>query len=231
MTDHHSDGAPGVAAELLRSAPPPMARELPGFDAGRAPAAPGRLFVAWLAEALDAGAADPQVMTLSTVDAEGLPDARVLVLRDVDEAGGGWMFAADAASPKGRQLAGVPAAAMTVYWPAVGRQVRLRGPVETAPRPVAEADFASRSPLSRAATLVGRQSEPLGSAEQLAAAAEDALHRIEAEPGASAPGHTVYVLRAETAEFWQGDPERRHVRLRYRRRADGGGWDRSLLWP
>lgn len=140
---------------------PPMARPLPGFDTGAAPAEPGPLLVDWLATALDAGVLDPQVFTLSTVDADGLPDARVLVLRDVDASGTGWVFSAAADSPKGRQLADHPAAALTVYWPRLGRQVRVRGTVERAADLVAAAEFATRSPDARIGALVGRQSEPL----------------------------------------------------------------------
>ncbi|GAA2748292.1 pyridoxal 5'-phosphate synthase [Kitasatospora cinereorecta] len=201
---------------------PPMARELPAFDPAGAPAEPAGLFVEWLRGALAAGVPDAQVVTLSTVDGDGLPDARVLVLRDVDTTRAGWVFWADADSPKGRQLAGRPAAAMTVYWPALGRQVRIRGEVTAVAAPTA----LNRSPGARAASLVGRQSEPLASAAEYDAAFEAAL---ATDPALPVPGHTVYTLHADSVEFWQGDPRRRHVRLRYRRGADG--WDHTLLWP
>ncbi|WP_354643271.1 pyridoxine/pyridoxamine 5'-phosphate oxidase [Kitasatospora camelliae] len=217
--------ADGGLVEML-IAHPPMARELPGFDAERAPDEPAGLFTAWLTGALAAGVPDAQVVTLSTVDADGLPDARVLVLRDVDVPGAGWVFWAEADSPKGRQLAARPEAAMTVYWPALGRQVRIRGTVESAPAP----RFLTRSPGAAAASLVGRQSEPLDSPAEYDAAFEAALARLSAEPEPAAQGHTVYTLRARSVEFWQGDPGRRHVRLRYTRTGPGR-WDRTLLWP
>ncbi|MFG2818271.1 pyridoxal 5'-phosphate synthase [Kitasatospora sp. NPDC048365] len=213
-----------MSEELVREliARPPMVRELPGFDAERAPEEPAPLFVEWLRGALAADVPDAQVVTLSTVDAEGMPDARVLVLRDVDPARSGWVFWADADSPKGRQLAADPRAAMTVYWPQLGRQVRVRGTVRAVPAPAA----LTRSPGARAASLVGRQSEPLGSAAEYDAAFTAAL---AAGPALPVSGHTVYTLEAATVEFWQGDPSRRHVRLRYERSA--AGWSRTLLWP
>jgi pyridoxamine 5'-phosphate oxidase len=159
---------------------PPMARDLPGFDAADVPGEPASLFVEWLLGAIEAGVPDAQVVTLSTVDGDGLPDARALVLRDVDVDRAGWVFWTDADSPKGRQLAAHPVAAMTVYWPALGRQVRIRGTVETSDR------------------LTVRE-------------------------------QTVYTLRATAVEFWQGDPERNHVRLRYSR--GGAAWERTLLRP
>ena len=206
-----------------------MDRELPDFDPAGAPDDPGGLFAEWLAAARDAGVLDPQVVTLSTVDPQGAPDARVLVLRDVRGGGAEWVFAADADSPKGRQLAGSPAAALTAYWPAQGRQIRVRGPVEPSAPEVSAAEFLTRSPASRAAVLVGHQSEALDSPEAYDRALREVAERLAAAPGTVAPGHTVYLLRAHEVEFWQGHPGRRHVRLRYGRA--GGGWSRTLLWP
>ena len=206
-----------------------MDRELPVFDPGRAPAEPGPLFADWLAQAVAAGVPDPQVVTLSTVDAQGAPDARVLVLRDVRGAGADWVFAADADSPKGRQLAGNPAAALTLYWPLQGRQIRVRGTVEPQSAKVSAVEFLTRSPASRVASLVGRQSEVLASAADYDAAERAAGQRLAEQPDTIAAGHTVYLLRAGEVEFWQGDPGRRHVRLRYA--AADGGWTSVLLWP
>ena len=220
-------------AELLLGRPP-MDRDLPSFDPDRAPAGAGQLFVDWLTEAVAAEAEDPQVVTLSTVDTDGSPDARVVVLRDVDVPGGGWIFAADADSPKGRQLAVRPEAAMTMYWPPLGRQVRIRGRVEQAEPSVAAAEFLSRSPESRIASLVGRQSEPLGSLTAYEEAVRQAETLLEVAPELVSPGHTVYLLRAREVEFWQGSRDRHHIRLLYVRTGPGqgpAGWTKTLLWP
>ncbi|MFD5918135.1 pyridoxal 5'-phosphate synthase [Kitasatospora sp. NPDC058201] len=229
-TEHRPE--PRSVPELLLGRPP-MTRPLPTFDAEAAPAEPGPLFVDWLATALDAGVLDPQVVTLSTVDADGMPDARVLVLRDIDAAGTGWVFSAAADSPKGRQLGDHPAAAITVYWPQLGRQVRVRGTVERAADQVAAAEFATRSPAARIGALVGRQSEPLASPAEYEEAVAVARRRLEATPDAVAAGHTVYTLWAHEVEFWQGHAERHHVRLRYTRTGPvrTPEWSRTLLWP
>jgi pyridoxamine 5'-phosphate oxidase len=202
-------------------------RELPGFDPGRAPDRPEALFVTWLAEAVEAGVAEPHAMTLSTVDADGAPDSRVLLLKDVDA--DGWQLAGSAASAKGVQLAATPKAALAFYWREQARQVRVRGDVEIAPRAVAEQDFRERSPSGRAASLIGEQSAVLASPHQLDERMAAARAQVEAAPDATPDHHTVYRVRPFAVEFWQGDHDRLHVRLRYRR--EGDGWARELLWP
>ncbi|MGK4585545.1 pyridoxine/pyridoxamine 5'-phosphate oxidase [Kitasatospora sp. HPMI-4] len=233
MTEQAKAEDRNTLAQLLLDHPP-MVRELPEFAVEGLPASPAELFGEWLTEAFRAGVPDPQVVTLSTVDTDGCPDARVLVLRGIDVPGAGLVFAADADSPKGRQLAARPRAAITVYWPLLGRQIRVRGVVEIASPKESALDFLSRSPWSRAASLVGHQSEPLTSFEAYDSAAREARLLLEADPEAIAPGHTVYTLRAVEAEFWQGDAARRHVRVHYSRNEPGaiaGEWSRTLLWP
>ncbi|MET9802618.1 pyridoxal 5'-phosphate synthase [Streptomyces sp. NPDC006368] len=201
--------------------------DLPAFDPDTAPATPLPLFRAWFLSAAKAGQAEPHTMSLATVDADGRPDVRTVMLHDADERG--WHFASHATSAKGRQLAAAPHAALGFYWPAQGRQVRLRGRVTTAPAEEAYADLHARSAGALAAALVGHQSEVLDSVATLTRASEAAWERAEAEPDADAATWTLYVLDPYEAEFFQGDERRRHVRLRYRR--DGGEWVRELLWP
>ncbi|MEU9142831.1 pyridoxal 5'-phosphate synthase [Streptomyces sp. NPDC048349] len=201
---------------------------LPGFDPEDAPGEPVGLFREWFVQAVGAGQVEPHVMSLATVDGAGRPDARVLMLHDVDERG--WHFATHATSAKGVQLAGQRAAALAFYWPAVGRQVRVRGRVAACGPQESRADLAVRSRGALAAALTGRQSEVLGSREELVRASTAAWERAGAEPDAPAPTWTRYVLDADAVEFFQGDTARRHVRLRYRRTPDGE-WVRELLWP
>ncbi|MGW0396010.1 pyridoxine/pyridoxamine 5'-phosphate oxidase [Streptomyces sp. NPDC003042] len=201
---------------------------LPVFDADAAPPEPLPLFREWFVQAAEAGQPEPHTMSLATVDAEGRPDVRTVMLHDADARG--WHFASHATSAKGRQLAARPEAALGFYWPAVGRQVRIRGRVTACGPEESRADLAVRSRGALAAALTGRQSEVLGSAEELARASAEAWERAGAEPDAPAPTWTRYVLDAAEAEFFQGDAMRRHVRLRYRRTADGS-WARELLWP
>lgn len=200
---------------------------LPRFDPSDAPAAPLPLFHTWFAEAVAAGQTEPHTMTLATADPGGRPDVRTLVLHDADE--DGWHFATHATSAKGRQLAARPQAALGFYWPAQGRQVRVRGTAVPASREESRADLHARSTGALAAALTGSQSEVLPSREDLVRASEAAWERARAEPDAEAGTWTRYAVMPQEVEFFQGDDRRRHVRLRYRR--DGAGWTRELLWP
>jgi pyridoxamine 5'-phosphate oxidase len=206
---------------------PVFAGELPVFDPASAPERPEGLFLDWLAGAVEAGVREPHAMTLSTIGADGIPSARVLILKNVEAAG--WQFAVHGASPKGHDLSRHPAAALTFYWAAQGRQIRVRGPVSPAPADLSAADFRARPAGSRAGASLGRQSEPLAGRDALERAVERARARIDADPGFVAPEWTLYTLTAGEVEFWQGDRERKHTRLRYTRA--GAGWARELLWP
>ncbi|WP_435859995.1 pyridoxine/pyridoxamine 5'-phosphate oxidase [Streptomyces roseus] len=201
---------------------------LPDFDPDSAPAEPLPLFHEWFVRAAASGQPEPHTMSLATVDAEGRPDVRTLMLHDAD--GRGWHFASHATSAKGRQLAGHPDAALGFYWPAVARQIRIRGRVAACGPEESRADLAVRSRGALAAALTGRQSERLDSLAELRSVYETAWERAGAEPDAPAPTWTRYVLAATEVEFFQGDASRRHVRLHYRR-GPGGLWTRTLLWP
>ncbi|KAF2779443.1 pyridoxamine 5'-phosphate oxidase [Streptomyces sp. OM5714] len=216
--------------ELLRSLRvwDPAVTELPPLDPAGAPGDPLELFTRWFGEAARAGEREPHTVSLATADAEGLPDARVVMLHGADA--DGWAFATHADSRKGRQLAARPYAALVFYWPVLGRQVRLRGPVTVAPGDEARADLHARSTGALAAALTGRQSAELGSTDELARASEAAWERAGREPDAPVPSWTLYRLRPDEVEFFQGEARRRHVRLSYRRTEDGG-WERRLLWP
>ncbi|MFD9210961.1 pyridoxal 5'-phosphate synthase [Streptomyces sioyaensis] len=223
----HSDDAEARAfRELLRGLRV-WDTELPSFDPATAPAEPLPLFRQWLREAAEAGVPEPHTMTLATADAAGDPNVRTLMLHDADERG--WHFASHHGSRKGRELDARPRAALGFYWAAVGRQVRVRGPVTAAGPEESAADLHRRSTGALAAALVGRQSEPLGSVGELARASDVAWERARREPEAPVPSWTLYVLHPEEVEFFQGDAQRRHVRLNYRR--EGGHWVRELLWP
>ncbi|MEU0337129.1 pyridoxal 5'-phosphate synthase [Streptomyces sp. NPDC006193] len=215
--------------ELLRSQRvwDPEVTRLRTFDPDTAPPTPLALFTAWFAEAVDAGQPEPHTMSLATVDEEGMPDVRVVVLHGADA--DGWSFATHATSRKGRALRARPYAALAFYWPVLGRQVRVRGPVLAAPAGESRADLRARSTGALAAALTGRQSEELSSVAELREASQAAWQRARENPDEPAPTWTLYRLRPRTVEFFQGDPDRRHVRLEYR--STGFGWSRSLLWP
>jgi len=166
-------------------------------------------------------------MTLSTSDLTGAPDARTLILKDLDEQG--WWFATSAASIKGSQLATHPVAALTFYWPQVARQVRVRGHVVTGSAERSAADFRSRGTGARAVALASRESQPLDNRSACARAVADAERQLAADPDLAAPSWQVYAVVAHTVEFWQADKDRQHVRVQYRHGEDG--WTRTLLWP
>ncbi|MET9774819.1 pyridoxal 5'-phosphate synthase [Streptomyces sp. NPDC006367] len=215
--------------ELLRSLRvwDPAVTELPPFDPATAPGDPLPLFVRWFAEAVAAGQNEPHTVSLATADAEGWPDVRIVMLHGADA--DGWSFATHADSRKGLHLVARPYAALVFYWPVLGRQVRVRGPVTVAPAEEARADLRVRSTGALAAALTGRQSAPLSSPEELARASDAAWEQAERDPDAPVPSWTLYRLRPDEVEFFQGDARRRHVRLAYRRAE--GAWRTQLLWP
>ncbi|GAB6902353.1 pyridoxine/pyridoxamine 5'-phosphate oxidase [Kineosporia succinea] len=201
--------------------------DLPTFDPATAPDHPEDLFVEWLHLAVSGGVREPHALTLSTTGLDGLPSARVLILKNLDEHG--WQFAVHAASPKGRELQATASAALTFHWREQARQIRVRGPVVAADPGDSAADFLARPAGSRAEALIGRQSQVLGSPAELGAASDRARERLAERPDLVEPAWTLYSLRARTVEFWQGDAERRHVRLRFT--ATGTGWEKERLWP
>ncbi|GAC1404104.1 MAG: pyridoxal 5'-phosphate synthase [Mycobacterium sp.] len=197
------------------------------FDTAALPSEPTELFRQWLGDAVGHGVPEPHAMTLSTCDADGQPDARVLILKDLDEQG--WWFATNADSAKGDQLAKRPAAALTFYWPVVARQVRIRGPVKNASTQASSTDFLSRGSDAKAVALVSAESKPLESRAACELAVAEARQRLARDPRLIAPTWQLYFVAADTVEFWQGAPDRMHVRVQYRRQLDH--WDHTLLWP
>jgi pyridoxamine 5'-phosphate oxidase len=207
---------------------PVFPAELPEFDVRSVPGDPVTLFLTWFGEAVRDKIPGPQAMTLSTADADGRVSSRVLLCRDVDEAGR-WYFESNAASGKGRDLAVNPRAAASFYWPQQGRQVRITGEAASAGSEASAADFLAKPPAARAAGLVGHQSEPLGDLADLDEALRRAQAEVDANPGLVDPDSTFYALTADMVEFWQGDSRRQHRRLHYQRTADA--WSSRLLWP
>jgi pyridoxamine 5'-phosphate oxidase len=118
---------------------------------------------------------------------------------------------------------------MTFLWPGLGRQVRVTGTAAPADPEISRADFLARPAPSRAAGLVNRQSEPLGSLAEYGAAFATALDAVTADPALVAPDWTAFVLAPTEVEFWQASDDGPHTRLLYRAAADG--WSRSLMWP
>ncbi|MBJ8340495.1 pyridoxal 5'-phosphate synthase [Antrihabitans sp. YC3-6] len=190
-------------------------------------AVPDAVFLDWLGHAIDAGVAEPHVAVLATVDGSGAPDARVLLLRDVTA--DGWWFSGPSFSPKGRQLAANPAAALTFYWSSVGRQVRIAGRVSEGSAAAVARDFHERSRTAKAVATASRQSEVLSNEGDYAARVDEAATELDDHPDQVPEHWRAWCLEADTVEFWQAEPGRRHQRWRYRRTSDG--WLRETLWP
>ncbi|PPF31674.1 oxidase [Rathayibacter tritici] len=223
-----------MSLRLLLKSLPSMPSELPSFDAEAAPADPIQLFGQWLEEAKDAGQLLPHGATVSTAAADGTVSARVLVLREIDEAG--WAFSTHASSPKGRDMEENPHAALTFFWPVQGRQVRVEGRVQRASAQESADDFRRRSEAARTALLVGRQSEPMRSAEDFGLVTLQTSVAVSCSPATLDRDWAVYRVIPERIEFWQGSaaPEQDHTRLEYRpgtTEAGGSRWERTRLWP
>ncbi|MGZ0069182.1 pyridoxine/pyridoxamine 5'-phosphate oxidase [Microbacterium arborescens] len=135
-----------VLREWLRSQPS-LTGTPPAFDTDRLPASPVTLFEEWIHRAAAAGVAEPHAATLATVDADGIPDARTLIVKDVDDRG--WAFASTRSSAKGGQLEAQPAAALAFWWQPVMRAVRVRGPIREASAEDTAADLAARPEAAR----------------------------------------------------------------------------------
>jgi pyridoxamine 5'-phosphate oxidase len=207
---------------------PVLKGDLKHCDFNTFPETPQDAFHRWIIEAVDAGVREPHAMTLSTVDEQQRPDARVLILKNVDSRG--WHFAAKANSPKGQQIANTGFAALTFYWREIGRQVRIRGKVVQLPDEECAKDFTDRPLGSRVAALGSKQSQQLESKDELDKAVADAKEYLEATPDYISPDWKVYAVQANEVEFWQGSGDRLHQRLQYVAGSDGE-WTKGELWP
>ena len=187
----------------------------------------GRLTI-WLDEAREADPEDYNAMTLSTVDEAGQPDARIVLLRDLDQEGMGVLFYTSYRSVKGRQLTAQPAAALTFFWPSLERQLRVRGRVEPLSEGESDRYFQSRPRPSRIGAWASDQSEVIADRTALESAREDIEARFPGE--VPRPPHWGgYRLVAGSVEFWQGRPARLHDRIRYVR--NNGVWIQERLQP
>lgn len=188
---------------------------------------PFALFVEWLEAAKASEPNDPNAMTLATVDAAGLPDARIVLLKDVDARG--FTFFSNRESAKGEQLWDQPSAALVFHWKSLRRQVRVRGAIERVSDAEADVYFASRARESRIGAWASDQSRPLASREVLEAGVAAETARFEGQDVPRPERWTGWRVIPQQIEFWRDRPFRLHDRLRFDR--DGDGWKRTRLWP
>ncbi|HEY5082386.1 MAG TPA: pyridoxamine 5'-phosphate oxidase [Bauldia sp.] len=191
-----------------------------------ATADPIRLFAEWLAEAEATEPNDPNAMALATVDGDGLPDVRMVLLKGHDARG--FVFYTNFDSTKGRQLIAHPRAALVVHWKSLRRQVRVRGSVTEVTPAEADAYFASRSRGSQVGAWASIQSRPLESRAALEKAAAEYSAKF---PGAvpRPPHWSGFRLAPVEIEFWQDGAARLHDRVVFRRIGDK--WEKTRLNP
>lgn len=185
-------------------------------------------FNRWLDEAVRHEIIEPNGMTLSTVDADGQPWSRTVLLKVCDERG--FAFFTNYEGAKGRHLAVNPCAALTFWWGALERQVNIAGTVTKTSREESLRYFQSRPVASRLGAWTSRQSDVIADREQLERQFEEVKQTWGESDIPLPPFWGGYVLEPRSIEFWQGRRSRLHDRLRYVRRADGG-WKIERLSP
>ena len=195
---------------------------------------PFALFADWLRDAEASEPNDPNAMALATVDADGLPNVRMVLLKGVDGADAtlrGFVFYTNLESAKGRELAATPKAALCFHWKSLRRQVRVRGLVSAVSSEEADAYFASRARGSRLGAWASSQSRPLESrfALEKAVATVTARYPIGEIPR---PQHwSGFRITPLEIEFWHDRPFRLHDRLVFRRGDAAALWEKQRLYP
>ena len=184
-------------------------------------------FDRWFTQAREAEVPEPNAMTLATATRDGVPSARIVLLKGYDERG--FVFFTDYRSQKGTELEQNPQASLVFFWAELERQIRIGGPVSVVSREESESYFHTRPRLSQVSTWVSHQSQVIPGRKVL----DDQARKMDGSfPGdVPLPPHWGgFRLTPETVEFWQGRESRLHDRLRYRRQK-GGGWQLERLAP
>lgn len=201
---------------------------------------PFGLFARWLADAEGSEPNDANAMALATATPDGVPSARMVLMKDHGEhlgreleggAGGGFVFYTNAQSRKGAEIAANPRAALLFHWKTLRRQVRIEGLLHEVSAAEADAYFHSRARISQLGSAASDQSRPLPERS-------DYLERVAALAAQFPTGDvprprywTGFCLAPEAIEFWLDRPGRLHDRRRFTRIAGGGGWTSTLLYP
>jgi pyridoxamine 5'-phosphate oxidase len=185
-------------------------------------------FTRWLEEAVDAHVLDANAMALATASPDGEPSVRIVLLKHVDEHG--FVFYTHYESPKARDLAANPRAALLFYWAVLERQVRITGGVARVDRQTSEDYFATRPVDSQLAAWTARQSSEVPDRDTLERRFKDVAERFAGQPVPCPPDWGGYRVSPDQIEFWQGRPGRLHDRLLYTRQPDGS-WSRVRLAP
>jgi len=188
---------------------------------------PVERFREWFREAEQAGVEVPEAMTLATASADGIPSARMVLLKDVDEEG--FVFYSGYGSRKAGELEQNPRAALVFYWRQLGKQVRVEGQVERVSEAESAAYFATRPRGSQLAAWASQQSHPLESREELERRYAELEREYEGREVTRPPHWGGFRLRPDAIEFWEHRENRLHDRSRYTRAREG--WHVERLAP
>lgn len=203
----------------------------PDFSAADDPFA---LFQTWMTEAEKSEPNDPNAMSLATVDAAGLPNVRMVLLKGIDDASSaerGFVFYTNFESAKGRELLANPKAALLFHWKTLERQIRVRGAVSLASHAEADAYYGSRPPLSRIGAWASQQSRPLSSRDVLEAKIQHYEAKFFDSPIPRPSYWSGFRIVPTEIEFWMSRPFRLHDRIVFRRDAPHDSWHKTRLYP
>ena len=190
---------------------------------------PFALFGRWLQDAEGAEINDPNAVALATVDEQGLPNVRMVLLKGFDE--DGFVFYTNFESQKGREILGQQKAAMCFHWKSLRRQVRLRGPVEIVSDAEADAYYASRPRGSRIGAWASKQSRPLESRFALEKSVAEYTARYAVGKIPRPPHWSGFRINPTSMEFWHDRQFRLHDRMEFRRQEPTGPWEKVRMYP
>ena len=216
----------GQAASLTRPAgcQPAESAKLADIRSDDDPIA---LFQSWFDEATRSGIKEPSAMTVATVGPTGDPDARMMLLKGVDERG--FVFYTNLGSAKVEALRHDPRVALCFYWPEIGKQVRIRGGANRVSEEEADTYFASRPRLSQISAWASKQSQPMRGYFELETQVAKTALRFGVREIPRPPFWSGFRVTPERIEFWMQKPFRRHERIVYER--VDGDWQKQWLYP
>jgi pyridoxamine 5'-phosphate oxidase len=216
---------------LIPASPSEQEHQAAAADAAPLPdgADPIALFGEWFEAAKASEPNDPNGMALATVDADGLPDVRMVLLKDLDARG--FTFYTNSQSAKGLELAANPSAALLFHWKSLRRQVRIRGPVEQVSDAESDAYFKSRARSAQIGAWASDQSRPMPDALTLARRVAEYGLKFGLGAVARPPHWFGYRVLPLSIEFWRDRPFRLHERLVFSRAKPGDDWTTARLYP
>jgi pyridoxamine 5'-phosphate oxidase len=190
---------------------------------------PFKLFAEWLEEAKASEPNDPNGMALATVDDEGLPNVRMVLMKDFDEKG--FVFYTNFESQKGQEILATGKAALLFHWKSLRRQVRVRGLTEQVTDVEADAYFKSRPRDSKIGAWASQQSRPLTARFELETAVALNTAKFGLADVPRPPHWSGFRVRPLAIEFWHDRPFRLHDRVVFRREKPDGAWSKAKLYP